>query len=568
MARDAWLAAARLLERIALRGPRPAPGLAGLRASVAARGDPPAPVAALLDALDAALASFARLPPAPARPPADLLAAHMQAAEALAATPDLPGGLRLYAGEEGEPLARHLHELAEALPLLPPMAPADWPDLFEATLAGPVAPSLRAVRSRGDAAHPRVAILGLLEARLQCFDRVVLGALEESVWPQATEPGPWMSRPMRAQFGLPEAEARIGRVAADFLTAAAAAPEAVLSSAARRGGAPTVQARWLTRLDTFLAGQDGLALPASPAAAWAAALDAPASVTPTPRPAPAPPAATRPRRLTVSDAQLLIADPYAFYAKRILGLDALKAIDLDVGAIEYGTLVHDALAGFLRALGTGWPGDDAARDAWDRAAERALQRHADRPGILAFWGPRLANIGSFVIGEEAALRQAGGLLACLVEVKGKALLRLPGGDVEIEARADRLDHLSRGGWRVVDYKTGTVPKPRDLLEGGAPQLPIEAWLLAEGAFPAAAGTATDLVYWRLTGGEQPGEVKPMPADQDYAALARDRLEHLAARWLLGEAPFASRPHPSRSGAGGDYDHLARVEEWSAGEGGE
>ncbi|MBR0678832.1 double-strand break repair protein AddB, partial [Roseomonas alkaliterrae] len=202
----------------------------------------------------------------------ELLRAQMRAAEALASTPGLPGGLRLYAGEEGEPLARHLHEMEEALAHHPPIAPADWPDLFEAALAGPVAPSLRAVRGRGDAAHPRIAILGLLEARLLSFDRVVLGALEESVWPQATEPGPWMSRPMRAEFGLPEPEARIGRVAADFLYAAAAAPEAVLSSAARRGGSPSVPARWTVRLDTFLAGQEGLALPASPAAAWAAAL--------------------------------------------------------------------------------------------------------------------------------------------------------------------------------------------------------------------------------------------------------------------------------------------------------
>ena len=61
-----------------------------------------------------------------------------------------------------------------------------------------------------------------------------------------------------------------------------------------------------------------------------------------------------------------------------------------------------------------------------------------------------------------------------------------------------------------------------------------------------------------------GEVKEMAADEDYAALAKERLENLAARWLLGEAPFASRPHPARSAAGGDYDHLARIEEWSAG----
>jgi ATP-dependent helicase/nuclease subunit B len=570
MDRTDWVVAARRMERAALRGPRPAPGLAGLRTSVAAsKAGASTEVTRLLDALESALDGFTTLPDAPAVPAADLLRVHLAAAEALAATPELPGGLRLYAGEEGEPLARHLHDLTEALPHLPPIAPADWPDLFEAALAGPVAPSLRATRGRGDAAHPRIAILGLLEARLQSFDRVLLGALEETAWPQATDPGPWMSRPMRAAFGLPEPEARIGRVAADFLFAAAAAPQAVLSTAARRGGSPTVPARWLVRLDTFLAGQGNLALPISPAAAWAAALDAPEVVSPVPRPAPAPPPALRPRRLTVSDAALLIADPYAFYAKRILRLNPLKDLEEEVGAIDYGMLVHAAMAGFLRAIGTGWPGPEAARDAWTRASDAALDAYRDRPGILAFWTPRLANIGGFVLDQEAELRSSGPLRACLVEVAGRAPLRLPGGEIEIEARADRLDQLPDGGWRVVDYKTGTVPKAKDLAAGGAPQLPIEAWLLEHGAFAGSeGGIVTNLLYWKLTGGEQPGEVQPLGAAAEdgtpFATLARDRLMDLADKWLLGQAPFASRPHPARSAAGGDYDHLARIEEWSAG----
>jgi ATP-dependent helicase/nuclease subunit B len=372
---------------------------------------------------------------------------------------------------------------------------------------------------------------------------------------------------MRAAFGLPEAEARIGRVAADFFYAAAAAPEAVFSAALRRGGAPRVPARWMVRLDTFLAGQGKVALDASPAAGWAAALDAPAAVQACPRPAPAPPAALRPRRLTVSDAAMLIADPYAFHAKRVLRLQPLKALEEDVGAIEYGMLVHDAMAGFLRALPLAWPGEDAARAAWARSSGAALAVHADRPGILAFWGPRLANVGEFVIAEEAALRRDAGLRACLVETRGRAVLRLPDGEIEIEARADRLDHLATGGWRVVDYKTGTVPKEAALLAGDAPQLPIEAWLLRQGGFEGTSGEAAELIYWRLTGGEQPGEVRSIPtAGQDYAALAEERLEALAARWLLGDAPFLSRPHPSRGAAGGDYDHLARIDEWSAGEG--
>jgi ATP-dependent helicase/nuclease subunit B len=567
MERGAWLDAVRALERKCLRGPRPAPGLDALRAAL-----PPGDTAllGLLDALQSALGDFTALPPSPARPPADLLALHLAAAEALAATPDVPGGLRLYAGEEGEALARHLAALAEALVEVPPIKPAEWPAAFDAMLAGPIAPPFRTRRDA--AAHPRIAILGLLEARLQHFDRVILGALEENIWPQATEPGPWMSRPMRARFGLPAPEARIGRVAADFFHAASHAGELVLSSARKRGGAPSVPTRWLTRLETFLKGQGEIKIPASDAARWAAALDAPEG-TPQPwgRPAPRPPVAVRPRRLSVSDATQLIADPYAFYAKRILRLQALDDLDADIGAREYGTLVHHAMRFFLAGLGTGWPGAEAARALWAQACAEALQKESVHPGVLAFWGPRMTRMGEFVIAEEEKLRAQNGLLRCLTEHEGRVTLEVAGGDVEILAKADRLDELSGGGWRVLDYKTGQVPTEKKVVEGAAPQLALEAMILEAGGYPtiSADAKAALLVYWKLSGGEKPGEEENLGAAAKdgrlYADLARERITALAERMLLGDAPFESRPHPARGTAGDDYDHLGRVAEWASGD---
>jgi ATP-dependent helicase/nuclease subunit B len=568
MERGVWLEAVRGLERKCLRGPRPAAGLQALRAALPA-GD--TVLVGLVDALQAALGDFTELPPSPSRPPADLLALHLAAAEALAATPELPGGLRLYANEEGEALARHLASLGEALAEMPPIAAASWPGAFDAMLAGPIAPPFRA--QRDTAAHPRIAILGLLEARLQSFDRVILGALEENIWPQATEPGPWMSRPMRARFGLPAPEARIGRVAADFFHAAASASELVLSTARKRGGAPSVPTRWLTRLETFLKGQGEIVLPASLAARWAAALDEPLEEPNLcKRAAFSPPVEVRPRRLSVSDATQLIADPYAFYAKRILRLQALDDLDADIGAREYGTLVHHAMRFFLTGLGTGWPGAEAARNLWDQACAAALQKEAVHPGVLAFWGPRMTRMGEFVIAEEEKLRAQNGLLRCLTEHKGSLTLKLTGGDVEIVATADRLDELAGGGWRILDYKTGQVPGATKVVQGAAPQLALEAMILEAGGYStiSADAKATALVYWKLSGGEEPGKEKNLGASADdgtlYADLARTRIAALAERMLLGDAPFESRPHPARGTPGDDYDHLARVDEWASGDG--
>ena len=46
-------------------------------------------------------------------------------------------------------------------------------------------------------AHPRLFIWGPLEARLQQPDVVILGSLNEGVWPRPQEASPWLSRLMR-----------------------------------------------------------------------------------------------------------------------------------------------------------------------------------------------------------------------------------------------------------------------------------------------------------------------------------------------------------------------------------
>src|SRR3546814_14486973 len=81
----------------------------------------------------------------------------------------------------------------------------------------------RAVRPRYGL-HPRVAILGPLEARLQHAELLVLGGLNEGTWPAAATPGPWLSRPMQAAFGLPLPERGIGLAAHDFYQAFCAPP--------------------------------------------------------------------------------------------------------------------------------------------------------------------------------------------------------------------------------------------------------------------------------------------------------------------------------------------------------
>ena len=555
--------AARRLETVCLRGPRPAHGITGLRQ--AAERD--APTVAFLAALERCLAPALRFDSAMAIAPAEALTAVIESAERLAATADTEGPARLWAAEEGEALATCLTQLRDAVVVMPDLRRGDLPGLLDAVLEGSVVRSRRALRGRGGFEHPRIFIWGLLEARLQSVDLVVLGGLAETVWPPMAEPGPWLSRPMRTRVGLPAPEEIVGQAAHDFLAACCSATRVILSCPERRDNAPAVPARWLARTDMFLEGRDQ-ALPLHPAAAWARAMDLPAGAPqPVRPPRPRPPVNQRPRTLSVTAIEKWLRDPYAIHAQYILKLPVLKPLDEETDASDYGTLVHDGLHRFLKKHGATWP-HDAARELRVAMAQ-ALGDLRLRQALQAWWTPRLERIADWVAAIETERRALHPPLTIASEAKGAIDLHRPGGRFRLTGRADRIERYADGTLAILDYKTGTAPGQSDADAGLAPQLLLEAAIAAEGGFgPDLTGTAAALIYWRLTGGIDPGEVKPLFKNAasdipDAVADAKDRLCDLIDSFDQPERAYLSRPHPGLALRFSDYEQLARVAEWSA-----
>jgi ATP-dependent helicase/nuclease subunit B len=555
--------AARVLELACLRGPRPIPGLAGLRRAVDhAGGD--AVCRDLVTRMERALEPALRMASAVAAPPAVMLQALIEGAERLAASDEHPGPSRLWAGEEGEALATRLAAALAALPVLPDQGRGSLPGLLDALLEGGVVRSRRALRGgTADAEHPRVYIWGLLEARLQSVDVMVLGGLAETVWPPATDPGPWLSRPMRDKVGLPSPEEAVGQAAHDFVACACAAPLVVLSCPRRRDGAPAVPARWLTRLDAFLRAP----LPEHPAAAWARALDLPAGgPRPVDPPRPCPAVAVRPRRLSVTEIETWQRDPYAIHARHILRLRPLDPLDQSTDAADYGKLVHAGINRFLRRNGVAWPADAAAQLRDDLL--HVLLRADLRRALTAWWAPRFERIADWLAAHEAARRANAAPAALVSETEGRWLV--PGRDFTLTGRADRIEVGPDGGLTIVDYKTGSPPGWSEVAKGLALQLPLEAVMAQAGAFrdvPAGAEPAS-LLYWHLTGGHKPGEEKsvaPKPP-ATVATLVADavhRLDELIEHYDDPAACYLSQPRPGIAPRYTDYAQLARVAEWAA-----
>ncbi|MBP2229714.1 ATP-dependent helicase/nuclease subunit B [Azospirillum agricola] len=559
-------AAARALERTVLRGPRPAEGFAGVTAALnaATRFDHEEQQGILrgwLDDVSRRAAPFLQVMQGEA-PLADLLRAHVAFAESLADDHETEGPKRLWRQEDGEEAARFVHDLLNAVEDFPAIPATDYPALLDALM------SARAVRPRFGL-HPRLSILGPMEARLQHLDLTILGGLNEGTWPPSPSADPWMSRPMRRDFGLPSPERLVGMSAHDFAHACGA-PEVVLTRAERVEGTPTVPSRWLLRLDTVLKALNLHGRIEERGArwlAWAQRLDEPEQVRPVLPPEPRPPLAARPRKLSVTAVETWMRDPYAVYARYVLRLSKLDPIAADPGAADRGQIIHATLDAFVREFPGPLPPDALPRLlALGRDAFGPLLR--SHPDVWAFWWPRFERVAEWFVALERERRPR--LRTLATEVTGTLTLQGPGGPFTLTAKADRIDR-GPDGLVVIDYKTGTPPSTREIELGFAPQLPLEAAIAEAGGFNGIdAGAVAELSFWRLAGGDPAGEEKPVKGDPaTLAAEARAGLEELIRQFDDPSTPYRSCPRPAMAPRYTDYAHLARIQEWSAGgDGGE
>ena len=552
---------ARRLDRTVLRGPRPAPGFAGLQRAVDLLPKEAAETAAELRPWLAHLAALAApfaavIEQTDAELPA-LLRTHVRLAEALAADSDkADAGLRLWANEDGEAAAVWLEELLRvaAGDTAPRFDGRHYPRVLAELMAGVT------VRPRY-AKHPRLHIWGPLEARLQQADVVILAGLNEGTWPPDVSTDAWMSRPMRHKAGLPVPERRVGLAAHDFVQAAAA-PLVLLTRSTKVDGAPTVPSRWLDRLQAVL-GANALTLPSVHWLDWQRKLVDPERVNPLPAPAPRPPVSKRPRAMSATTIEKWVRDPYEIYAKHVLRLRALDKIDEDPGARERGQVIHDAIDRFLKC------GIDArAPEALAQMIESgrmAFDELLVRPGVWAFWWPRYRRIAEWFIATERGRSPEARLAAS--EIKGS----LDIGGFTVSATADRIDRRTDGSLVIIDYKTGSVPTGPEIERGFAPQLPIEGMLAAASAFP---GVPKDIVaqlsFWKLSGLREGGAISFPAETPDEAKDLIDKLTEGLRAFIDAfddpNMPYRSRPRPEFGPRYSDYDHLARVREWSAGPG--
>ena len=542
-------------EKQLLRGPRPMAGIEGLRRRVL-RLDPSVETDIFGRMLDHLAATFFPLVGL-----AQGEHSIQTFCQALIQTAEASGGTaeNFWAQPESETLASFLSGIMAAADYLPPLTLDLFVDVFHELLSQE---SYRATDPR----HRRILFLGQLESRLIRRDVMILGGLNEATWPADPGHDPWMSRTMRRDFGLPTAERSVGLAAHDFVSHSGA-EEVIITRSLKAEGAATVPARWLERWKTLLQAEN---MPQDWTQGeylhWATILDKPRrKFSPLPVPAPCPPITERPQKLSVTAIEKWMNNPYRIYAERILKLHYLKPVDEDTTSAERGSFVHDILKDFILT----YPGELPlnSRDILLDAGEQKFTELEYMGPHWHYWWPRFVRMVDWFLETETGWRHEA---TPWLSEKEAALSLYESRDgtrqFTLTAKADRLDRLKTGGAFVIDYKTGQPPSWTKVARGLAPQLPLEAMMVEQGAWGEKVQVG-GFAYWRISGSHSgAGEVKT-PRQQnmrDVIDAASEGIRNLVIKFEDAQTPYIALPPQGRIyDDAKPYLHLARTAEWAS-----
>ncbi len=593
-----------ILEREILRGLRPPSGIAGWRAKIDrwagkdttnTTADQARSMHALLNHLDTATAAFARLLHSSKKvSPAEIIKAHYAAGQALIgnAHGHSEAADRNADMDDDAAIAHRFFQRAgAACAHLPAISGYQYPNLLDHLC--------RDERGRSPhAADGRVFIWGRLQARLHDVDRIILGGLNEGLWPPSTGHDTWINRKLCRDIGLRPPEWRIGAAGHDFIQAMGM-KDVVLTRSRYQEGRPTQASRWLVRMQYLV---PGIEKDADMDKDDLLSTESPPPLAPMARPGPSPRAELRPKSFYVSHIEQLIRDPYRYYVRHILQVRPRPPLDEEPDHRLFGQIIHSVLARFVHSYPTVVP-DDAIAILMTMTQEEL--RVLNGPGLVDIWQWRMRAIfKAFLIWQRE--RQENGITTEATEVKGQYCHRRenPTGGADknadiawcLKARADRIDDHPDQGRSIIDYKTGTAPEKDDVLSGLYPQLMLEGIIATYGEYNGGQcdklpkRPLSGLYYLKLS----PKKEKPKPlsislandigncsfgakgsiVSHDEMARKMDNvmvnLNRFLTDFLDPSTPLLCRPRPGltkktqgRDGAFDPLDHLCRFQEWES-----
>ncbi|MFN3190953.1 MAG: PD-(D/E)XK nuclease family protein [Aureliella sp.] len=172
--------------------------------------------------------------------------------------------------------------------------------------------------------------------------------------------------------------------------------------------------------------------------------------------------ANRPRYITVTAFREYLACPYRFYLKHIRRLRSKDDSVAELGASQFGVLVHDALAELKGNIGECDSPEIVEAFLLEKLHRFAAERYGDSPAAAVLIQIEQAELRLKAFAAKQAARAAEGWKIVHVEVGTDAKDHLKIGtsdELNLVGRIDRIDHQPHTGrWAIWDYKTSETAK--------------------------------------------------------------------------------------------------------------
>jgi len=329
-----------------------------------------------------------------------------------------------------------------------------------------------------------VVFLSLPAARLRIFDAVLMLGADAAHLPGAGSPGLFFNQGVRAQLGLPTQMDRIADVE-DALTGLLASSDSVMLTWQRTiDGEPNLLSPQFERLDALhrLAYEDkGLEDLALAARLAAAAVRSDTGALPAATAAPAPAASRQllPEAISASAYSALMACPYQFHARYLLGLAEIDDVQELIEKADYGRIVHDVLHAFHKNNPrTATLGTAEACAKLEQLSVAAFAAAVSRNYLAQAWLERWRSLIPAYVDWQCA-REAEGWRWHDGEARREITITTPSGVLlRLYGRIDRIDAGPEGAVAVIDYKTQRqdLLRRKAELAGEDVQLPVYALL--------------------------------------------------------------------------------------------
>jgi RPE1 domain-containing protein/RPE2 domain-containing protein len=184
-----------------------------------------------------------------------------------------------------------------------------------------------------------------------------------------------------------------------------------------------------------------------------------------------------PEVISVTDIEMLVRNPYSFYAKKILNLRSKDMIGQEPKISEFGSFVHKVLEQYSKNY------DKLENNKIGLILE--ISNNVLQNTILPTYTQKIWQIKFIPIAEsfiEFDEKRRSDFQYIYSECRGEISLNIRGQELTIIGVADRIEVDELGAAVIIDYKTGSLPSKKDVEAGLSPQLIIGGLMLQEGGF--------------------------------------------------------------------------------------